>query len=269
MPGVLGNEASVVEESFGDGLLEYPQYTRPARFRGWDVPEVLLSGDHGRVDRWRRAQALARTVERRPDLIAARGGLSASEIHLLEAHGMRGALVPPAVAHPAPDGIADGPPPTGPLDDSDSTPTPDCTEQEQSLRLAPTNFASEASMNPTDLIDIRSLRSDVPEFAPGDKVRVHVRVVEGNRTRTQVFEGVVIRRRGSGVRETFTVRKMSFGVGVERTFPVHTPVVGPDRAHHPRRCAPGQAVLPARPGGQTSESEREAIPLNTHRRPGA
>lgn len=80
-------------------------------------------------------------------------------------------------------------------------------------------------MNLTDLIDVQSLRSDVPDFAPGDKVRVHVRVVEGNRSRTQVFEGVVIRRQGSGVRETFTVRKVSFGVGVERTFPVHTPVI--------------------------------------------
>ena len=80
-------------------------------------------------------------------------------------------------------------------------------------------------MNPTDLIDLQSLRSDVPEFIPGDKLKVHVRVVEGNRSRVQVFEGVVIRRQGSGVRETFTVRKVSFGVGVERTFPVHTPVV--------------------------------------------
>ncbi len=80
-------------------------------------------------------------------------------------------------------------------------------------------------MNPTDLIDARSLRDDIPEFQPGDTVRVHVRVVEGNRSRTQVFEGVVIRRRGSGVRESFTVRKVSFGVGVERTFPVHAPVV--------------------------------------------
>ncbi len=80
-------------------------------------------------------------------------------------------------------------------------------------------------MNPTDLIDAQSLRSDIPEFQPGDTVRVHVRVVEGNRARTQVFEGVVIRRQGSGVRETFTVRKVSFGVGVERTFPVHTPVI--------------------------------------------
>ena len=80
-------------------------------------------------------------------------------------------------------------------------------------------------MNPTDLIDAQSLRDDIPEFQPGDTVRVHVRVVEGNRARTQVFEGIVIRRQGSGVRETFTVRKVSFGVGVERTFPVHTPVI--------------------------------------------
>lgn len=80
-------------------------------------------------------------------------------------------------------------------------------------------------MNPTDLVDAQSLRDDIPEFQPGDTVRVHVKVVEGNRSRTQVFEGVVIRRQGGGPRETFTVRKVSFGVGVERTFPVHAPVV--------------------------------------------
>ena len=80
-------------------------------------------------------------------------------------------------------------------------------------------------MNPTDLIDRESLRDDVPEFSPGDTLKVHVRVVEGNRERVQVFQGAVLRRQGSGVRETFTVRKVSFGVGVERTFPVHTPVV--------------------------------------------
>ncbi len=87
VPGVLANEASTFEESFGDGLLEYPQYTRPANFRGWSVPEVLLSGDHGRVARWRRAQSLARTIERRPDLIEGRGGLSDEERELLAAHG--------------------------------------------------------------------------------------------------------------------------------------------------------------------------------------
>ena len=89
VPGVLANEASTSEESFSEGLLEYPQYTRPAKFRGWSVPEVLLSGDHGRVARWRRAQSLARTIERRPDLIEARGGLSDGERELLTAHGFR------------------------------------------------------------------------------------------------------------------------------------------------------------------------------------
>jgi tRNA (guanine37-N1)-methyltransferase len=84
VPGVMGNAESGEEESFADGLLEYPQYTRPAEFRGWSVPEVLRSGDHARVARWRRAQALARTIEHRPDLIAARGGLSAAERGLLE-----------------------------------------------------------------------------------------------------------------------------------------------------------------------------------------
>ncbi|MGO8871789.1 MAG: tRNA (guanosine(37)-N1)-methyltransferase TrmD [Acidimicrobiales bacterium] len=87
LPGVLGNERSTGDESFSDGLLEYPQYTRPARFRGWDVPEVLRSGDHGRIERWRRAEALARTLRRRPDLVAARGGLTEEEVRLLVEHG--------------------------------------------------------------------------------------------------------------------------------------------------------------------------------------
>ncbi len=80
-------------------------------------------------------------------------------------------------------------------------------------------------MNPTDIVDRESLRDDVPYFAPGDTLKVHVRVVEGNRQRDQVFQGAVIRRQGSGARETFTVCKLSFGVGVERTFPVHSPVL--------------------------------------------
>jgi large subunit ribosomal protein L19 len=80
-------------------------------------------------------------------------------------------------------------------------------------------------MNSTDVVDRARLRDDVPDFTPGDTLRVHVRVVEGNRERVQVFEGVVIRRKGSGARETFTVRKVSFGVGVERTFPVHSPII--------------------------------------------
>ena len=87
LPGVLGNERSTDEESFAAGVLEYPQYTRPAEFRGVAVPEVLRSGDHGRVEAWRRAQSLVRTLDRRPDLIAARGGLSDEEVRLLAAHG--------------------------------------------------------------------------------------------------------------------------------------------------------------------------------------
>src|SRR5438105_6938656 len=80
-------------------------------------------------------------------------------------------------------------------------------------------------MNTLDALDADSLRDDIPAFRPGDTVKVHVKVVEGNRSRIQVFQGVVIRRHGGGVRETFTVRKVSFGVGVERTFPVHSPII--------------------------------------------
>ena len=80
-------------------------------------------------------------------------------------------------------------------------------------------------MNTLDTLDAESLRSDVPDFRPGDTLKVHVRVVVGNRSRVQVFQGAVIRRQGGGIRETFTVRKESYGVGVERTFPVHTPVI--------------------------------------------
>ncbi|GAA1273019.1 50S ribosomal protein L19 [Saccharothrix xinjiangensis] len=78
-------------------------------------------------------------------------------------------------------------------------------------------------MNTLDALDAQSLRSDIPDFRPGDTLKVHVRVIEGSRERVQVFQGVVIRRQGGGIRETFTVRKVSFGVGVERTFPMHSP----------------------------------------------
>lgn len=88
LAGVLGNRASPAEESFADGLLEYPQYTRPADYRGWTVPPVLLSGDHERVARWRRAQALAMTIARRPDLVMGRGGVSSAEADLLREFGL-------------------------------------------------------------------------------------------------------------------------------------------------------------------------------------
>ena len=80
-------------------------------------------------------------------------------------------------------------------------------------------------MNILDSVDAAALRTDIPDFRPGDTLKVHVKVIEGTRSRIQVFQGAVIRRQGKGVRETFTVRKVSFGVGVERTFPVHTPVI--------------------------------------------
>lgn len=80
-------------------------------------------------------------------------------------------------------------------------------------------------MHLTDVVDQDSLRSDIPDFAPGDTLKVHVRVVEGTRERVQVFQGAVIKRQGSGLHETFTVRKVSFGVGVERTLPVHSPII--------------------------------------------
>ena len=80
-------------------------------------------------------------------------------------------------------------------------------------------------MKPTDVIDQSSLRTDVPEFSSGDTLKVHVKVVEGNKERVQVFQGAVIRRQGGGLQETFTVRKVSYGVGVERTFPVHSPII--------------------------------------------
>ena len=80
-------------------------------------------------------------------------------------------------------------------------------------------------MHILDSLDAASLRHDIPDFRPGDSLKVHVKVVEGNRSRVQVFQGAVIRRQGEGVRETFTVRKVSFGVGVERTFPVHSPIL--------------------------------------------
>jgi tRNA (guanine37-N1)-methyltransferase len=95
VPGVMGNDTSADDESFGDGLLEYPHYTRPAEFRGWSVPEILRSGDHARVARWRRAQALRRTLERRPDLVVARGGIDDSERKLLAEFGLDGGDVEP------------------------------------------------------------------------------------------------------------------------------------------------------------------------------
>ncbi len=95
VPGVLGNSESVDDESFSDGLLEYPHYTRPAGYRGWEVPDVLRSGDHGRVARWRRAWSLRRTIDVRPDLIAARGGITDADLALLAEFDLSAPAVDP------------------------------------------------------------------------------------------------------------------------------------------------------------------------------
>ena len=96
VPGVMGNDTSADDESFSDGLLEYPHYTRPADHRGWAVPDVLRSGDHGRIARWRRAQSLRRTIDRRPDLIDARGGIDAADRKLLAEFGLDDGGTPPS-----------------------------------------------------------------------------------------------------------------------------------------------------------------------------
>ena len=223
VPGVMGNEVSATEESFASkdgraGLLEHPQYTRPADFRGWEVPEVLRSGDHARIARWRRAMALARTAERRPDLLLGpgwpdrRGG------------GRLGHRAPTALSSEVPIGASREP----------------------------------CAMNPTDFVDRASLRDDIPDFAPGDTVKVHVKVVEGNKQRVQVFQGHVIRRQGDGLRETYTVRKVSYGVGVERTFPRAHPDGREDRGRHPGRRPPGQALLPPGSGREGRQDQGEA-----------
>ena len=115
-------------------------------------------------------------------------------------------------------------------------------------------------MKPTDIVDQDSLRTDIPDFGPGDLLKVHVRVVEGSRERVQVFQGHVIARQGSGLQETFTVRKISFQVGVERTFPVHSPIIAKIEVVTAGRRAPGQALLPAgshREGGQDPREARD------------
>ena len=187
LPGALGHEESALEESFSaalEGAPEYPHYTRPAEYRGWSVPEVLLSGHHARSASggWPRARPAQRATARRPRL------------------RRRSATI--------------GRPRAGACVCSAPRPTP-----------AIAGAADYVAMSTViDSLERAQLRR-VPAFDAGDRVRVHFQVIEGTRRRTQVFEGIVIKRQGHGARETFTVRKQSFGVGVERTFPLHSPKI--------------------------------------------
>ena len=142
-------------DSFSAAPLEHPLFTRPREFRGLSVPEVLLSGDHAEIARWRESESERVTRERRPDLLA--------------------------------------------------------VQWSEAMRQF-------SELDPKE-------RSDVPDFRAGDTVRVHVRIVEGDKERVQVFEGVVLQRRRAGASSSFVVRKMSYGVGVERVFPLHSPTI--------------------------------------------
>ncbi len=179
LPGSLGHEHSALEESFSpalEGAPEYPHYTRPAELRGWRVPEVLLSGHHARIARWRR--------EPEPPT----GVPQTTRYHR-----------PPPRPEPGSAVVSGG----------------------RSLLIRPPPVTMSTVIDSLERAQLRR----VPQFDAGDRLRVHFQVIEGTRRRTQVFEGVVIKRQGHGARETFTVRKQSFGVGVERTFPLHSPKI--------------------------------------------
>ncbi len=242
LPGVLGNAESHRDDSFAPGamanLLEGPVYTKPPQWRGRGIPDVLLSGHHGKIARWRRDEALRRTTAHRPDLIERcdPGSFDKKDREMLSILGWEpdpagsrtadfGAgptawknrpllCVRPACA-PATGGHDARPDPRDPDPETPRFPLMTCGISEESRR----------NVSPARLRRRRVAAQRRPAFRPGDTVNVHVRVIEGNRSRVQQFKGVVIRRQGSGVRETFTVRKVSFSVGVERTFPVHTPIV--------------------------------------------
>ena len=114
-------------------------------------------------------------------------------------------------------------------------------------------------MNIISVLEQEQLRKDIPDFRPGDTVKVHVKVVEGNRERVQVFEGVVIGRQNGGIRETFTVRRVSYGIGVERTFLVHSPRLAKNRSVSPRDCSSCETSLLARTYRQSCPYSRTPI----------
>ena len=195
VPGVVGDEQSVVDDSFSRGLLDFPQYTRPAELamRGagaaerepLKVPDVLLSGNHAEIRRWRKREAVARTLARRPDLLDGRD---------LDDEEQRD---PARARRRAREGIA---------------------------RVSRPAGRRRRNMGAMEVVEKTQL-AERPAMKSGDTVRVHVKVREGDKERIQIFEGVVIGMHRGGTRASFTVRKVSFGQGVERIFPLHSPTI--------------------------------------------
>ena len=212
LPGVVGAAGSLEQESFEAGLLEYPQYTKPREWEGRAIPEVLLSGDHKKIADWRRAEAERLTASAAPTCSPAPSGrLSASRPHRnpgksISTRGFISAITPGNSPM-----LAAGVPATG------AGPT----RLFLSLRC-PMSIILELDREQMAAV---TMKRAVPEFGPGDTVRVMVKVIEGDNLRTQAYEGVVIGRSGAGVNENFTVRKISYGEGVERVFPVYSPYI--------------------------------------------
>ena len=230
IPGAVGNQNSTRQESFtesfagqdevtGDGpsstcvsggLLDYPHYTRPAEFRGMAVPEVLVNGNHDEIRSWRRKTALAKTLRNRPDLLE---GIALSD-------GRQG---------------IDGP-------DQAGARTRQHENKERKIQKKfGKKFRKENIMrNPIiEKLLAKSRRTDMPKFDPGDTIKVQVKIREGEKERLQAFEGVVIAR-SYGAQPSFTVRKISFGQGVERIFPIDSKVI--DKIDV---CAPPKSVAPS------------------------
>ena len=211
LPGAIDAE-STLEESFADGLLEYPQFTRPAEYEGVGVPAILTSGDHAAVRRWRHREAIRRTLERRPDLLIERRWTPFERVAARRASGRggrrRGRLNrrPSELVLYSAVGRSRRPAPWKRM------PQPALPERE-----------SGTAVNVLDEIVKDQIRTDLPELASGDTVKVSAKVVEGTRERIQVFEGTVMRLRGGGITRTITVRRIASGVGVERTFKVNSP----------------------------------------------
>lgn len=246
LPGVLGNAESHRDDSFAPGamanLLEGPVYTKPPEWRGRGIPDVLLSGHHGKIARWRRDEAFRRTALNRPDLIE-RCDPAAFDKKDREVLSILGWAPEPGgrfwrrprtwknkpllYARPTP--LPQGEGQSVPRARGSRPTAVRCERQPEphhDIPLMTCGIGEEAEEHgqPARLRQRRGAPHRRPGLPPGDTVNVHVRVIEGNRSRIQQFKGVVIRRQGAGVSETFTVRKVSFSVGVERTFPVNSPI---------------------------------------------